>query len=329
MFPSDHPGHRLRFLLAVCCIAVPLVALASCSRSAAKGGPGQLVLKGRSEAAAARRPTIVATYAILASIAREVAGPDAAVVDMIPNGLDPHEWEPSARDVETLMHADLVVANGLGLEGGMERALSQARASGRRFFTAADHIQVRRVGQGEGIPSGDPDQALGAEDPHFWTDPLAVKAVADALASELKADFGIDASARAAAFDASLLSLDKDVRAMCDTIPAPRRVMVTGHESLGYFAQRYGFRLIGALVPSLSSEAEVSASWLSTLKGLIERAGTKVIFTELGTPRQVVDTLATETGARAVPLVTHALPESGSYLEFERNLATTITESLR
>ncbi|HTX73509.1 MAG TPA: metal ABC transporter substrate-binding protein, partial [Rectinemataceae bacterium] len=107
------------------------------------------------------------TYAILGSVVGELAGADFRVTSLIPNGLDVHEWEPSAKDIETLDSADLVVENGLGLEGGMEKALAQARAVGRRFFTASDHITVRHVGEGEGIPSGDPDQAVGAADPHL------------------------------------------------------------------------------------------------------------------------------------------------------------------
>jgi hypothetical protein len=119
----------------------------------------------RAEAAARR--TIVVTHSILGSVVKELAGDRFEVAVAIPNGMDPHEWEPSARDVERLTHADLVVANGLDLEGGMQRALDQARRSGVKFFTAADHVTVRRVGRDEGIPSGDPDQATGAPDPHL------------------------------------------------------------------------------------------------------------------------------------------------------------------
>jgi len=292
--------------------------LAACSRQ------GTVPAKGQGES----RKTIMVTYTILGSLVSDLAGDSFDVKTLVPNGMDIHEWEPSARDVEALMHADLIVANGLGLEGGMEKTLDRAREAGRPIFLASGQVQVRRVGQGEGIPTDDPDQAVGAEDPHLWTDPLAMKAVVDALALDLRARFGIDLSGRAAILDEKLLALDAEIREKVDVLPQERRSIVTGHESMGWFAERYGFHLVGALVPSLSTQAGASASWLASLKGLIAKNGVKVIFTEVGTPRQVVDALARETGARAVPLATHVLPSDGSYFTFERELAATVVAGL-
>ncbi|HTX92264.1 MAG TPA: zinc ABC transporter substrate-binding protein, partial [Anaerolineales bacterium] len=96
------------------------------------------------------KKTIVVTYSILGSVVKDLVGDRANVIVLMPNGQDPHEWEPSAKDVETLTHADLIVQNGLGLEGGMQKALAQAQDAGVKFFTASDHITVRHVGQGEG-----------------------------------------------------------------------------------------------------------------------------------------------------------------------------------
>jgi zinc/manganese transport system substrate-binding protein len=274
------------------------------------------------------KKTIVVTYSILGSAVRELAGDAFDVIVAIPDGLDPHEWEPSAKDIETINKAALVVENGLGLEGGMEKALEQARKAGVKFFTAADHIAVRTVGAGEGIPSGDPDQEAGAQDPHLWTDPMTVKAAVDALADEIKADFKADLSKRLAVLDSRLLALDAEVSAAVSMIPAERRKLVTGHESMGYFAQRYGFKLVGAVVPSLSSQAESSAGELAELKRLIAANGVKVIFTELSENPKVAQALAAETGAEAVPLITHTLPKGGGYPEFIRGLAATITGAL-
>jgi len=281
----------------------------------------------RAEAAARR--TIVVTYSILGSVVKELAGDRFDVAVAIPNGMDPHEWEPSARDVERLTHADLVVANGLGLEGGMQKALEQARRSGVKFFTAADHITVRRVGRDEGIPSGDPDQAIGAPDPHLWMDPVTMKSVVRALAIEIQSDFGIDLSARAADLEGRLDALDAEIRAKVAGVPAASRKLVTGHESMGYFARRYGFKLVGAVVPSLSSQAETSAADLAGLKAVIAKERVPVLFTELGTPPQVVHALARESGVRCVALTAHALPPDGSYFTFMRNLADTIASALR
>jgi len=284
---------------------------------------------GRRAPAPAGPRTIITTYAVLGAAVRELVGDAFQVTSAIPNGLDVHEWEPSAKDIEALTRADLIVENGLGLEGGMGKGLDQARKAGVRFFTAAEHVPVRRVGAGEGVPSGDPDQAPGAEDPHLWTDPMAVKAVLDALAADLSRRFGVDLSARRAQLDARLDALDAEIRAQVEALPAEKRRLVTGHESLGYFAQRYGFRLVGAVIPSLTTQAEGSAARLESLKRLIEQNRVAVVFTELGTPPRTLEALAREAKVRAVVLATHTLPPDGSYFSFERQLAGTILGALK
>jgi zinc/manganese transport system substrate-binding protein len=280
--------------------------------------------------------TIVVTYSILGSIVQDLAGNQFRVVSLIPNGLDVHEWEPSAKDIETLNHADLVVENGLNLEGGMGKALAQARAAGSKFFTASDYIAVRHVAAGEGIPSGDPDQALGAADPHIWTNPENMKAVIDALAPVLQKDFGSTLAdggsglaSRRQALDKKLDALDAQIRSEVAALPPKSRKLVTGHESLGYFAQHYGFKLIGAVIPSISTEAESSAADLADLDKLIAANRVKVVFTELGTPPATVKALAEQAKVRTVTLITHYLPPDGSYFTFERKLASDIIDSLR
>jgi len=283
----------------------------------------------QAEPAPGARRTIITTYSVLGAAVKDLAGDAFTVTSAVPNGMDVHEWEPSAKDIEALTRADLIVENGLGLEGGMGKALDQARGAGVTFFTASEHITVRRVGTGEGVPSGDPDQAAGARDPHLWTDPLAVKAVVDALAPELQRKFGVDLSARRADLDARLDKLNAEIQARVDALPPARRRLVTGHESLGYFAQRYGFKLVGAVIPSLTTEAESSAAGLEALKQLIRRNQVSVVFTELGTPPRTLEALAKEAQVRSVSLATHNLPPDGSYFSFERGLADTILSALQ
>ena len=273
--------------------------------------------------------TIVVTYSVLGSVVKDLVGDSVPMIVSIPNGLDPHEWEPSAKDVEAINNAGLIVQNGLGLEGGMEKTLEAARKSGVKFFTCSDYIQVRKVGEGEGIPSGDPDQAVGAQDPHLWMDPVAMKAIVQALAPRIKTDLGVDVGDRAATLERKLDQLDAEIRSEVDSLPTDRRKLVTGHESMGYYAQRYGFKLVGAIIPSLSTQAEVSASQMAALKKLIQANGVKVVFTELGTPAAVADALALEAGVKTVSLTTHSLPVGGTYFSFMENLTRTITESLR
>ncbi|MHB8086232.1 MAG: metal ABC transporter substrate-binding protein [Dehalococcoidia bacterium] len=273
--------------------------------------------------------SIVVTYSILGSIVKELVGNTATVTVSVPNGLDPHEWEPSARDIEAINKADLVIENGLGLEGGLEKTLKAAKNNGVRFFTASDHIDVRHVGAGEGIPSGDPDQALGAPDPHLWMDPVAMKSVASALVPELSQDLNLDVTAQAQNLEARLDALNNDVASTVADIAQDNRKLVTGHESMGYFAQRYGFKLVGVIVPSLSSQAEVSAADLAALKKAVADNHVKAIFTELGTSPAVAKAIGDETGVKVVELTTHALPGDGSYFTFMTNLATIINNALK
>jgi zinc/manganese transport system substrate-binding protein len=298
-------------LAAVGLFAASALSLASCAPKAGSG-----------------KRTIVVTYSILGSVVKDLVGDSFDVVVSIPNGLDPHEWEPSAKDIEAIDKAAIVVENGLGLEEGMTKALDAARKAGVKVFTASDHIMVRTVGAGEGVPSGDPDQAIGAEDPHLWTDPVTMRAVADALADEIQADFKVDLSKRREDLDARLDALDAEVASAAGKLPADRRKLVTGHESLGYFAQRYGFKLVGALVPSLSTQAESSAAELVALKKLIADSGAPVIFTELGENPKVAQVLADESKVRSVPIAIHSLPEGGGYADFIRGLSTAITSAL-
>ncbi len=302
--------------LARASIAAVLVLLAACGAA----GP---------DTAVPDRKTIVVTYSILGSVVKDLVGDRANVIVPMPNGQDPHEWSPSAQDIAVFNRADLVVQNGLGLEGGLEKTLQQAHSSGVRFFTASDYITVRKVGPGEGLPGGGPDQAVGADDPHLWMDPLAMKQVELALAGKLHTELGIDVSARAADLAGRLDSLNREIAAAVAGLPAANRNLVTGHESMGYFAQRYGFRLVGAIIPGLSTQAQVSASDLAALKKQIETYRVKAVFTELGTSPAVAQAVGRETGVKVVELSTHVLPADGSYFTFMRNAARTIIDNLK
>ncbi|MCX6006611.1 MAG: metal ABC transporter substrate-binding protein, partial [Chloroflexi bacterium] len=264
------------------------------------------------------KKTLVVTYSILGSVVKELTGDSVNVIVLMPNGADPHEWDPSAKDIELLNKADLIVQNGLELESNMQRTLKEASSMGVKTFTAAEHITIRKIGQGEGIPIGDPDQAVGADDPHLWTDPLAMKNAAGALAVQIKNELGIDVDSRSIDLQNRLDELNKELTGIVSTLPAADRKLVTGHESMGYFAQRYGFKLIGAIIPSITSQAEVSAASLAELKKLIENNQVKAIFTELGTSSAVADAIGKETGVKVIGITTHSLPEDGSYFTFER-----------
>jgi zinc/manganese transport system substrate-binding protein len=149
-----------------------------------------------------------------------------------------------------------------------------------------------------------------------------------ALATQLGTDLGIDVSARAAELEARLVTLDEDVAAILEVVPVEQRKLVTGHESLGYFADRYRFRLVGAIIPSLTSQAEPSAAQLAALVDEITAEGVKAIFTELGTSPAVAQAIGDETGVKVVELTSHALPPDGTYATLMTDIATLVADNL-
>ncbi|MEY3093130.1 MAG: zinc transporter ZnuA [Actinomycetota bacterium] len=286
-----------------------------------------------SEDSSSPRPSVVVTTSILGAVVSDVLGEAAEVTVLVPNGTDPHDWEPSAKDVEAIGQADLVVSNGLDLEEKLVETLESAEADGVRVFHATDHIEPLNADDGhdhdEAKESGgaEHDHEHAEGDPHFWTDPLAMAAVVDALGVELSA-LGIDVGDRVERVMTDLRDVDGVITQLLASLPDDRRVLVTGHESLGYFAEHYEFELLGSIVPGLTSAADVNAADLAELKEAIEATGVSVIFTELGTPTDVADALASETGTRVVELSTHLVPEDNLYRSFLLNLASDIVTAL-
>ncbi len=274
------------------------------------------------------RPRVVVTYSILGAVVADVLGEAADVTVLMPNGSDPHEWQPSAKDIENVQNADLVVTNGLGLEAGLDDVLQQATDDNVKIFVATDHITPRRVGEGEGADPADEDQAVGAQDPHIWTDPAVMAEIVEAL-SEVLSAMNIEVSEQAAKVSEDLLTLDRNIVESFKGIQDNDRKLVTGHESLGYFARRYNLSLIGAIIPNLSSTAEVSAADMTALKEKISEQGVRVIFTELGTSSDVANSLASDAGVKVVELSTHVLPNDGTYKSFMTELASTILTAIK
>ena len=270
-------------------------------------------------------PSVVVTTPILGAVVKDLVGDGAEVTVLMPNPSDPHQWSPSAKDIEKVMTADLVVANGLALEEGLEKTLDEAEKAGVAVFRGGDHIQVRPASGDE--HEGDDDEHEG-DDPHFWVDPISMRDVVAALTVEL-AGIGVDVNDRGADLERRLAELDAETRTTLAAIPEQNRKLVTGHVSLGYFADRYAFELIGSVVPGLSSNGEVSAGELAELKADIEEQGVKAIFTEVGTSDAVVAAIGEETGVQVIRLALPILPDDGSYATYIRGIATTVADALR
>lgn len=323
---ADRIGSPLptsRTLRPVAAIAVVLLLLAGL---AAWGGGGASGSSGPEGA-----PRIVVTTAVLGAVVRDVVGDRARVEVLMPNGVDPHDFQPSARDAERLAGADLVVENGLDLEEGLHEALDRAGEAGVPRFAVTDHVPLREVGgpeHADGDGYGD-EHGHGAEDPHVWLDPVRMARVATALAPVVARATGVDVADRAAAERTRLLALDRDLRAEAATVPPTRRRLVTGHESMGYFAERYGFTLAGAIVPSLSSQAEPSAGRLADLVALVRAEGVPAVFSEIGTPPSVARALADDAGVRVVEVASHTLPSDGEYTTFMRDVMAAVAGGLR
>lgn len=291
---------------------------------------------GDDDSTADDRPVIVVTTPILGAVVSDVVGDDAEVKVVMPNGVDPHDYQASAQDIAALQDADLIVENGLDLEEGLEDALGQARDAGVPVFTFSDHVTVRMSTGGEGHEEEHADEehaeeeehAHGPEDPHLWMDPITMREAVVALGPAVTAATGLDVEAGTTATEEQLTALDTEVRESLAGIPAEQRKLVTGHESMGYFADRYDLELVGAVIPSLSSQAQVSAAQLAELQEVIEHEQVPAVFAELGTPEGVAEAIASETGAELVPIATHTLPEDGSYETFIRDVAAAVSEGL-
>ena len=277
---------------------------------------------------AADRPVIVATTPMLGALVRDAVGDAAEVEVVMPNGSDPHEWRPSARDVARLQSADLVVENGLNLEEGLQEAIARAREDGVAVFTAADHVDVREVEDGDGHAKEDEEHGHAGGDPHFWTDPLQAAAVAAALPAAVRSATGADISGPAGESAAALRGIDADIDSRMSAIPEADRVLVTGHESLGYLADRYGLDVVGTVTPSLSSQGQVSAAHLADLERAMEKAGVRVLFTESGVSDALAQAIRDETGATVVELGIATVPSDGSYTTYIEDLSGRISSAL-
>ncbi|MEO2139721.1 MAG: metal ABC transporter substrate-binding protein [Thermoleophilia bacterium] len=309
---------------------------------------------------AADRPVIVATTPMLGALVRDAVGDAAEVEVVMPNGSDPHEWRPSARDVARLQSADLVVENGLNLEEGLQEAIARAREDGVAVFTAADHVDVREVedgddhakedeehghagdgddhakedeehghaGDGDDHAKEDEEHGHGGGDPHFWTDPSQAAAVVAALPAAVQSATGADISGPAGESAAALRGLNADIASRMSAIPEADRVLVTGHESLGYLADRYGLDVVGTVTPSLSSQGQVSAAHLADLERAMEKAGVRVLFTESGVSDALAQAIRDETGATVVELGIATVPSDGSYTTYIEDLSGRISSAL-
>jgi zinc/manganese transport system substrate-binding protein len=278
---------------------------------------------GDGAAAGAEGLHVVATHPILGDIVRNVVGDAGTVEVIVPAGADPHEFQPSAKQVASITEADLVVANGFAFEEGLRDALDAAADSGADVFEMASAYEAPR------------ESADGDGDPHIWFDPAQMAVAVEALGAELGTiDAGGGWERRAAAYAAEIRAADADVERTLAAVPDARRKLVTNHDTLGYLASRYGFEIVGAAIPSTTTAAAASAANLADLAETIETSGVPAVFAEVSAPADLARALAdeTDTDVEVVLLLTETLAPEGedgdSYLGLLRVDAERIAEAL-
>ena len=263
---------------------------------------------------------IVATTSIWGDVVGQITGDDAIVEVLIPQGADAHDFEPTSQQVAALQRADLVVANGLGLEAGLDDILHSAAEDGANTFEIApelDPLPFADHGHGdeEEKEEDQGEHEHGDLDPHVWFDLSRVGTAAGLIAARLAVlDDSIDWDARAADYSATLLQTDAEVHRVLDEVPDGDRKLVTNHEALGYFAARYGFETIAVVIPGGSTLGDPSSAALAALVEEIEHEGVRTIFAETTQPTRLAEAVAAEVGAEVsvVELYTESLGESGS-----------------
>jgi zinc/manganese transport system substrate-binding protein len=237
---------------------------------------------------------VVATTTQIGDWVREVGGDAVAVDQILQPNTDPHEYEPRPSDVAAAAGARLVFANGDNLDSWIGQVVSDSGSD------------AAIVDLGASVPERLAGESSGAEaskyDPHWWHDPRNAEAAVEEIERRLIA---ADPAHRrrfegnARAYLASLRALDAGIARCIDSVPATERKLVTDHDAFGYFARRYGIELVGAVIPSQTTQAQPSAKDLSELVGLIEREGVKAVFPESSLSAKVAEAIASQTGASA------------------------------
>lgn len=283
------------FALAACARALPrpqqavalgLAALAALGALASGCASGPQVGKGQIE--------VVATTTQIGDFVRQVGG-HAVVVDQIlrPN-TDPHEYEPRPSDVVAAASAKLVFVNGDKLDEWIGNVVSDSGSD-------AEEVDLGAVVT-DRLPGPSSGSEASTYDPHWWHDPRNAEAAVREIARRLEAADPVhrrEFERNARAYLAKLRALDAAIARCVDSVPPSRRKLVTNHDAFGYFAKRYGIDVIGAVIPSQTTQAQPSAKDLAALIELIEREHVEAVFPESAVSSKVAEQIARQTGATA------------------------------
>jgi ABC-type Zn uptake system ZnuABC Zn-binding protein ZnuA len=307
-------GKRLYTVVVASLLAV--MVLAGCAQSApASPGSGSKL-------------KVVATTTLVGDVVEAIGGDAIELAVLLPVGADPHAFEPTPQDMARVADAAVVFANGAGLEAFLDRLLANA----------GGNAEIVRVSEGITLRdfAGEDDHAHGGKDPHVWTDPNHVmvwtRNIEDVL-SRLDGAHAAHYQANAEAYRGKLGDLDTWVRTEVAQIPESNRKLVTDHMAFGYFADRYGFEQIGAVVPGYSTVAQPSAQEIADLEDRIREYDVKAVFVGDTVNPALARRVAEDTGIKLVFLYTGSLTAPGgdasTYLDYVRYNVSAIVGALK
>ena len=299
--PRAHTGGRLALVLIA-------LLLGACGAKPAAPATRDLSQLAALPLAADEKLQVVATTSIVADVVGRIGGDRIDLTTLMGLGTDPHTYVATPSDSAAVHDAHVLFSNGAGLEEGMSE-LALDSSGGAVHVPLSDNLALLVTAHG--------DEAVGQPDPHVWFDVQNILAWTTTVLETLSALDPANRSsyqANADAFAQELGDLDAWILEQVAVVPQANRRLVTNHETLGYFARRYGFELVGAVYP-LSPSSEPSARDLAGLEEAIRQYGLSVLFTEGTVSPVLADQVARDTGVRLVPLYTESLGPPGSGAE--------------
>jgi manganese/zinc/iron transport system substrate-binding protein len=256
--------------------------------------------------------TVVATVGMIEDVVRQVAGERARVIGLIGTGVDPHLYKPTRSDLSLLLSADMIVYNGLLLEGRMTDTLIRAAASGKPVYAVTELLDEAFLLE--------PQDAPGHTDPHVWMDPSAWTGTVEVIRDRLSA-FDPEGEAvyrqNAEAYTRELEALDAYAQGVLSSVPEGRRVLVTAHDAFNYFGRRFGYEVVG--LQGLSTESEAGVRDIERLVDLLVGRGVTAVFVESTVSARNITALIAGAGARGHTvalggsLFSDAMGEPGTY----------------
>jgi zinc/manganese transport system substrate-binding protein len=317
---------------------VLLCAAALCAATlAAPTGAGAQPVAAGPLPATGRPLEVVASFSILADLAQRVGGERVRVHALVGAGADAHVYQPTAADARLLGRAALVVVNGLGFEGWIDRLIASAGYRGPRVVASAGVVPLTASHEGHGAVHGHAHGHRGAgkdADPHAWQDLANARRYVDNIAAALTAADPAGAAvyaANAAAYKTEIDALDAEIRKLLGALAPERRTVVTSHDAFAYFARAYGMRFVAPAGASTDSEA--TAADVAKLIRQIRREKIPAVFLENVSDPRLLERIRAESGARiGGTLYSDALSAASgpaaTYLAMMRHNAKTLAEAL-